>query len=172
MLSKGLKKLKKAYIFNLSEEKNGELKELLEFAKRDKWSYGELLKLNAFILSFPAKIPECDWSGKISDFRISKLLKIIERDPATTHSNEKLARQIGMSVNAFIRFFKQRTGFAPLSYQIRQRLEKAMILLEHTEKTIEEIAEECGFCDRNYFSKTFKEHTGTPPAQYRKESVE
>lgn len=162
----------KIYIFQLDREKTEELMELCKISAGKTWDYWGIIKLNAFILSFLSKIPHHDWGKKDGDPRISRILSIMTKTPALPHSNEKLAKEIGMSTNAFIRFFKRHVGSAPLAYQIKLRTEKAMILLEHTEKSIEEIAEECGFCDRNYFSKTFKEQTGTPPAQYRKQTIE
>ena len=40
-------------------------------------------------------------------------------------------------------------------------------MLENTAKTINEIAEETGFTDASYFTKTFKSAFGETPKDYR-----
>lgn len=46
---------------------------------------------------------------------------------------------------------------------------KAMVLLLNTGKSVEEIAAETGFSNRNYFGKVFRHHMGISPSSYRKE---
>jgi AraC-like DNA-binding protein len=41
-------------------------------------------------------------------------------------------------------------------------------MLEYENDSIEQIAEACGFCDRNYFSTVFRKKLGIPPAEFRK----
>lgn len=164
------KLLKDVYVFDCVDQRE-ELDELCLMARRNLWSYGESLRLDAFIMSFLARIPVTDWSPRVKDSRISRVLSMMSEDVSKTRSNERLAADINMSANAFIRFFKKHVGSSPLAYQIRLRLDKAMIQLDYTDKTIEEIAEECGFCDRNYFTKTFKDHLGIPPARYRTQKI-
>lgn len=43
----------------------------------------------------------------------------------------------------------------------------AMLLTEHAEWSNEAIARECGFTDRSYFQRKFKELTGRTPAEWR-----
>ena len=48
------------------------------------------------------------------------------------------------------------------------RIEKAKLLLnEHPEWSNEAVASECGFTDRSYFQRKFKELTGRTPAEWR-----
>lgn len=44
----------------------------------------------------------------------------------------------------------------------------AQIMLIESDKTIEEISQYYGFCDRFYFSKRFKQLFTNTPAEYRK----
>jgi len=53
----------------------------------------------------------------------------------------------------------------------RLRIEKAKELLnEHPEWSNEAVARECGFTDRSYFQRKFKELTGRTPADWRESS--
>ena len=49
------------------------------------------------------------------------------------------------------------------------RIEKAkQLLTEHPEWSNETIASECGFTDRSYFQRKFKELTNRTPVEWRK----
>jgi AraC-like DNA-binding protein len=49
------------------------------------------------------------------------------------------------------------------------RIEKAKKLLrENSEYNVSEIADQCGFCNYNYFITVFRRETGTTPRKYRK----
>jgi AraC-like DNA-binding protein len=111
-------------------------------------------------------IPEKNWTRTESDPRIEKAINMMKKSLAV--SNNKLAQAAGMAENSFIRFFKTQKGVAPQKYLNYMRIEKACELLLHTDKTIEMIAEECGFWDRNHFSMQFKKHIKHPPASYRR----
>jgi AraC-like DNA-binding protein len=46
-------------------------------------------------------------------------------------------------------------------------MNRALALLRLTDKTIAEIAEECGFSDASYFTKSFKNIYSVTPKDYR-----
>ncbi len=51
------------------------------------------------------------------------------------------------------------------------RLNHAATLLRETTKSIEEVADACGFWDRNHFTRTFTREWKTPPAHYRRSAT-
>ncbi|MCF0073844.1 chromate resistance protein [Dyadobacter sp. CY261] len=53
-------------------------------------------------------------------------------------------------------------------YIRKQRIEKAIQLLEFSEDTLAEIAYLTGFSDQSHFNRVFKAHTGQTPSEYRK----
>ncbi len=73
-----------------------------------------------------------------------------------------------MSTSWFIRSLKQYTGMTPVQYIILIRIAKARTLLESTDYSINEIASIVGYDNPLYFSRIFKKHTGSSPANYRK----
>ena len=83
-------------------------------------------------------------------------------------STDNLARISGMSVNHFIRIFKEVYGLTPYRYLTLQRCEQVAIRLEQSELSIEQIAEETGFCDRYHLTKVFRKIRGLSPAAYRR----
>ncbi len=66
------------------------------------------------------------------------------------------------------RIFKKHLGTPPMRYRNAVRIEKAKQLLLLKEDSIEEIAEEVGFCDTKYFSHLFKTLTSLTPSQFRR----
>lgn len=80
----------------------------------------------------------------------------------------ELAKEIGMSQYYFCRLFKRSTGVTPHQYLIGQRIERSKQLLRDPERTITEVAEECGFSNPSHFAKYFGKYTGLTPKQFRK----
>lgn len=85
--------------------------------------------------------------------------------------NSELARRIAMHPNAFIRWFKRELGTTPQAFQTSQRIERACALLRYTQRSVQEIGEELGFCDRFHFSRTFRRVRGTSPAAFRRGGI-
>ena len=115
------------------------------------------------------EIPQELWPQRPRNQRILQVLEKIEGNISRTFSNRRLADMVSMSTNAFLRLFRQQVGTSPKDYIIRRRLEHSCFLLLYTEKSIDQIAEECGFCDRNYLTRRFKKVYNIGPGQYRKE---
>lgn len=82
----------------------------------------------------------------------------------------QLADIAGFTPNYISRSFKARYGAAPIVYQHRLRIQAASSLLLTTEHPIKKIADLVGFSDVYFFSRTFKKHTGSPPARFRRKA--
>lgn len=79
----------------------------------------------------------------------------------------QLAQFAGMSPRYFCRAFSAMTGMTPMAYLNYYRIECAGEQLRLTDKSITEIALECGFNDMSYFSKQFKRYKNSTASQYR-----
>ena len=86
-------------------------------------------------------------------------------------SMEDVARAAGVSVRNLNHLFNQQVQMPPMRVLLDYRLDQACRLLRHSEESIEQIAEDCGFPNRYYFSRMLKQHRGTSPAAYRKGQV-
>ena len=86
-------------------------------------------------------------------------------------SLEDISRYVGMSRTYFSQFFRThyKEGFA--DHLTRVRVEKASIMLFHTDKQIPAIAQECGFKTVQYFTRAFKKVKGVTPGVFRRNSV-
>ena len=92
----------------------------------------------------------------------------IEHHLGDNLSADDLARQVGYADYYLSRLFKKETGFSIDEYTRNARIERAKIMLVNTKDSIQEISEALGVGGRSYFSVTFKNITGIPPATYRK----
>jgi AraC-like DNA-binding protein len=100
--------------------------------------------------------------------RLAVVLAHIDGNPGADLANPCLARLAGMSVEAFIRWFKRYTLTTPAAYVTRSRLRAAARLLVVSEQSIDEIAAQLGFPNRYYLSRVFAAHMGTGPATFRR----
>lgn len=73
-----------------------------------------------------------------------------------------------LSISQTIRNFRAAYGVTPYEYLNQRRISTAKLLLTNSTLSIEEIAAQTGFPDRNYFSKYFKRKVGKSPSQFRK----
>jgi AraC-like DNA-binding protein len=124
-----------------------------------------LQTLACFALS---RVPDDKLGTVYADARVRAAIQRFEEDPAAPHPNDVLADEAHMNTNAFIRLFRRQVGEPPQAFLLRKRIERACILLHTTDASIEEIAEDTGFCDRYHFSKAFKRMLGLGPAGFRK----
>lgn len=79
-----------------------------------------------------------------------------------------LGNEIGISQGYLSQLIKKETGKTYSELIQQKKLEKAKELLQYSEKTVGEIAQETGYSDYYYFTKTFKRLTKMTPSEYRK----
>ncbi len=79
----------------------------------------------------------------------------------------ELAKHIGLSKQHLILLFNEETGFPPIEYFLRMKIQKAAQMLSLTGLSIKEIAANIGISDPYYFSRLFKKMTGVAPTTYR-----
>ena len=81
---------------------------------------------------------------------------------------ETLADMINVSPDYFTKMFKDSSGTTPIDYINGVRVNHALRLLTMTDTPVNEIAEQTGFSNHNYFHKIFKSYMTTSPLAYRK----
>ena len=91
----------------------------------------------------------------------------IDAHPCEKLGIDLLADRIGYSRYYLSKKFKTETGMSINSYIKKSRIEHASYLLVTTRMSIDDISEQLHFGNRNFFSKVFKDETGSSPAQFR-----
>jgi AraC-like DNA-binding protein len=83
-------------------------------------------------------------------------------------SREDLARHVSLSPSYFSTVFRQFTGYGPMQYLARVRVEAAKGLLRDSSLPVHEVAQAVGFTDPYYFARVFKRQTGLSAQEYRR----
>ncbi|NKB16030.1 MAG: helix-turn-helix transcriptional regulator [Sphingomonadales bacterium] len=85
-------------------------------------------------------------------------------------SLDELAAEAQLSPFHFARMFKQSVGVPPRVYMTQLRMEKASELLQLTELSVTEIAQEVGYSSSQVLSRVFIKHQNRSPSDYRRVS--
>lgn len=96
---------------------------------------------------------------------VSRLKVVIEEhlnDPEL--DIDSLSEKLGLSRTSLYRKIKQATGYSPVELVRHIRLEKANLLLQESDLTVQQIAYDVGFSSPGYFSKCYKHEFGIAPA--------
>lgn len=128
-----------------------------------------IFKMAGILSAFPSLLQ----TKRKTDMRIETIKTAL--DFLHSHYQEKLyirdlALHVNMNEQYFCRFFKKVLGKSPITYLNEYRIKQACILLQTTDIPIMEVGMDCGFFHLGNFMKEFKNHTGTTPLKYRKES--
>ena len=99
--------------------------------------------------------------------RVTRVLRMIDRDPDVPHDLNSLAHIARLSPYHFLRVFEGLTGTTPHQYLLRVRLRRAAIRLREESAKILDIALACGFGDISNFNRSFRAEFGLSPRAYR-----
>jgi len=98
---------------------------------------------------------------------LDALLATLEQNIAEELNVERLAGAGLLSRSQLYREFYSATGHSVKEYVRKRRLSKALALIKHTDTTLAQIAQECGFSLPQTLCKSVKAATGQTPSQYR-----
>ena len=82
-------------------------------------------------------------------------------------SREILADLVYLNPDYLARLFRKETGLSLGAYILNKRMDKAMVLLKSTKKSITEVAGLVGYDNASYFTQLFQHKTGMTPMEYR-----
>lgn len=99
---------------------------------------------------------------------IEQTVRYIKENLSEELSLESLSLRMNFSPIYFHKLFKASTGRTLREYIEEQRIKRAAELLTSTDKTLTQIAYECGFSSQSYFSYAFKRKTASTPREYAK----
>lgn len=104
--------------------------------------------------------------------RMHLLLDYIHTHYSEHISLEDLANTAAISKTEVMRCFKSIISKSPVRYLTEYRLRQAAYLLVHTERSVQQIGESCGFEDSSYFAKSFRALYRMTPTEYRRKGSE
>ena len=105
---------------------------------------------------------------KLYDVPAIELAKsIIDKDPISHIHIPMLAGKAGINEYKLKMGFRELFHTSPYQYRLHLCLERAKLLLEETDDTIDQIAGKVGFDTYNGFSTAFKRAYNIAPTEYR-----
>ncbi|MBE5940381.1 MAG: helix-turn-helix domain-containing protein [Lachnospiraceae bacterium] len=106
-------------------------------------------------------------NSEIYSKRNRDIIAILETSYKEIDGISAIADKFQISPSHLTREFVSEVGTTPVKYLTKVRILHAKDLLLHSDKTVGEIAQECGYDQTNYFCKIFKKTVGQTPLQYR-----
>jgi AraC family transcriptional regulator len=100
---------------------------------------------------------------RVDDLIIASLVDATVPSPTL----DQLASAAGLSVNHFIRTFRQQTGVTPHRHVVLRRLERGISLLKKPGKSVAEVADGTGFATPAHFVATFRRTLGVTPGAFQ-----
>lgn len=97
----------------------------------------------------------------------SRVIEYIDRNYSRDITLSDLAQTMFISQHYLSHVFKDETGYSPINYLIRRRMDEAKKLLLNSARTIQEISNIVGYADANHFDIVFKRINGMTPSKYR-----
>ena len=101
------------------------------------------------------------------DTLILKMVAYINENYQTDITLKSLSERFFLCKATLCERFRQTMNCSIMKYLFSVRVSKAREFLLTTDKSMEEIAELCGFSSANYFGLVFKKATGLSPLHYR-----
>lgn len=111
---------------------------------------------------------EFSFGLKQENGRIADSIHYLSSHLDLTIALKELAEQANFSPTHYSFLFKKVTGFSPMDFFIRLKVQKACQYLDTTEATVKEIARSLGYNDPYYFSRVFHKVMQYYPSEYRK----
>lgn len=128
------------------------------------FAYKLLMKIRKDAISYDA------YNNEYPDI-VSVALGIIHDESRYIYGPREVAEIIGVSQEHLSRLFKKHVGKSIGKYITAEKIKIAKDLLEQNELSISIISEICGYADKGYFSKLFKNECGLTPSQYRESKL-
>jgi two-component system response regulator YesN len=101
-------------------------------------------------------------------FETVKAVEFILKHYMNEITLNSVAEYVGLSRNYFCKLFKDDTGENFIDFLNKVRIEKAKYIIQNSSCRVQEIASDVGFDDYRYFTKVFRQYTGSSPSDFRK----
>jgi len=85
-------------------------------------------------------------------------------------SLQQVAGFVHVNPNHFSEVFKRETGYTYIEFVTKERMKRAIEILQSTQAKVSDVARMVGYEDIKYFTQQFKKHTGRTPSEFRQGS--
>jgi AraC-like DNA-binding protein len=128
---------------------------------------GHLTAVIAWALRQAGKADRTDAPQPAGRWRVDRAIAHARRHLRDKLGADDLARAAGVSRGRLAALFRDVTGYPPLEYLRRMRVDEARRLLGEVDLSVKEVALRCGFDDVFHFSRVFRKIDGLSPSHFR-----
>lgn len=135
--------------------------------------YMEIIRaylLQVLITAIRMKDGQKNSASRNKERAVHDAISYIEEHYRSPITMQELADTVYLSPDYLGRIFRQITGESISARIQRVRIRHACYLLTATERTVADIAVDCGFRDTKFFYHVFKKHMGISPGDYRSQT--
>jgi AraC family transcriptional regulator len=151
----------------LSELRSGELGASIYAESLANVLAVNLLRRHSSLGRSSARKLEHERPGGLPETSLRTALDYVGDNLAADLSLADIAREVGLSPYHFSRMFKISMGISPHQYVMRQRIERAKVLLKRTDLPVGVVAREVGFASSSHFAQQFRRLVGFAPSNLR-----
>lgn len=146
------------------------MRKILNESKHPQFGYNELIdaKIEELNILIMREIIHAKYNNNKNMDNLDQLYSYLQDNCTSKLDLKKVAADFGFTYDYIRNKFKNVYGLSPLQLVSLKKLQKAVILLEESDKSCTEIAIECGFSDVAHFSKIFKRYYGYSPSEFTK----
>jgi transcriptional regulator GlxA family with amidase domain len=133
-----------------------------------------LQRAQAMLLGFEGtSLPSSERVARqgLAPWQLRRVLAHVEANLSTTIRNKDLAAVARLSTFHFAVAFRNSVGESPHEHIIRRRVERAQGLMLSTDKSLSDVAGECGLADQAHLTRLFRKIVGESPAAWRRARV-
>jgi len=109
--------------------------------------------------------------GGLGAARLRRIKDLVHAKMEDDLSLEEMAQSVGLSTAHFARMFRKSTGETPHKFVLRQRLERAKVMLRAPDARVLDVAVACGFRTQQHFAQVFRDVFGVSPTEYRQDFI-
>lgn len=132
---------------------------------KDEYSHADI---RAVFYAFFSQVHTTGSIRHITSDNRKKVMEYIYRNISEPLRLDVISKELGIGKKKISDIVKSGHGVGFLGFISNVRIEKSKLLLISTDKTVTEIAFECGFGSVRTFNRVFAGKTGRTPVEYRK----
>ena len=122
------------------------------------------------ILSGKSFVKHNNHGERSASFAIYKMLRYIDREYLQIQRVKEIASALSYSEYYLSHLFKEKMGMTIKEYLTKKKIAYSTELLNTTELTMEQIADQLGFSCPYSFRRAFKKYVGLTPGDYKRNS--
>jgi AraC family transcriptional regulator len=112
------------------------------------------------------------YRGGLGSARLRRIKEFVDAKIEDELTLCEMAQAVELSTAYFSRMFRKSTGETPHQFLLRQRLERAKMMLRSAEGRVMDVAVACGFKSQQHFAQAFRRVCGVCPTEYRQEFLD